>query len=77
MGQHNTASTSLAPRTSEAAELIHSLDPRVVMLPNRALTTEVEADKATISTLKKFGLNLVTLPSEALNTLQDGVIAKL
>lgn len=77
MGQHNTTSTSLVPRTSEAVELIHSLDPQVVVLPNRALAIEVEDDKAAVRTLKKFGLNLVTLPSEALNTLQDGVIAEL
>ncbi len=53
------------------------MDPRVVVLPDRALTTEVQAKRATISSLKKVGFNLVPPPSEALHTLQDGVIAEL
>lgn len=47
------------------------------MLPDGALTTKVQAKRATISSLKKLGFNLVPPPSEALHTLQYGVIAEL
>jgi len=69
--------TSWAPGTSEAAELVCSLDPWVAVQLDGALTIEVGADRVTISVFKKVGLNLATLPSEALHTLQDGVITEL
>ena len=47
------------------------------MLPNGALTTENEADGPTVNALKGVGLNLAALPGEALQLLQDGVIAVL
>lgn len=67
----------MAPGTSEAAKLARSLDPRAIVLPDKALTTKVEVDKATMSAIKQVGLNLFVLPSEANHTLQDGVITKL
>ena len=67
----------MVPGTIEAAEMVRSLDPQAVVLLDRALTIEVEADKATVSGLKKVGLNLATLSSEVLYTLQDDVITKL
>ena len=36
-----------------------------------------EANRPTVSALKGVGLNLVALPHEALQLLQDGVIVKL
>lgn len=53
------------------------MDPWFILLLDGALTTEVEVDKATVSALKKFRLNLAVLPSEALQTLQDIVIMEL
>lgn len=47
------------------------------MLLNGALTAETEVDRETISTLKKVGLNMNVLLSEALHTLQDNVIVEL
>lgn len=47
------------------------------MLPDKALTTENEADRPAISALKGVGLNLAMLLGEALHLLQDGVIAEL
>lgn len=47
------------------------------MLTNGGLTVEVEADKPTVSALKNIGLNLATLPSAALHTLQASVITEL
>ena len=47
------------------------------MLPDGSLTVETKFDKAIVSALKKIGLNLVAVPSEALHTLQYGVIAEL
>lgn len=46
-------------------------------MPDGALSTEVEADKATISPLRNFGLNLAMFPSEFLHPLQAGVIAEI
>lgn len=69
-------STSLAIDTSEAADMLHVKASSVIMLPDGALTIENEADKPTVSTLKGVGLNLETLPCEALHLLRDGVIAK-
>ena len=70
-------STNLALGTSNVAEIVRSLDPETVVLLDKALTTRVEADKATVSALKKVGLNLVVLSSEALYTLQNSVITKI
>ena len=47
------------------------------MILNKALTIEVEANKATINTLKKDGLNLAMLLSGALYSLQDSVLTEL
>lgn len=77
MGQPNTTSTILAPGTPKAVELVRSLDPRAVVILNKALTIEVEANKATINTLKKDGLNLAMLLSGALYSLQDSVLTEL
>lgn len=47
------------------------------MLLDGALAIETEANRATFSALKKVGLNMAALPSAALHTLRDGVIAEL
>lgn len=57
--------------------MVLSLDPWVVALSNGALIAKAKADRATVNALKKVGLNLAALPSEALHTLQDGVIVEL
>ena len=53
------------------------MDPRAIALPDGALTTEAEADRATVSAIKQVGLKFAMLPSEALHTLQYGVITEL
>lgn len=57
--------------------MVHTLDHQAITLPDGAMTIEAEADKATVSSLKGVGLNFSMPPSEALHTLQDGVITKL
>lgn len=54
--------------------MVHSLDPRDVALIDGALSMETNAGKAA---LRNIGLNLVTLPSEFLHTLQAGVNTEL
>ena len=49
----------------------------VIVLLDGALTTENEADRPIVSTLKGVGLNLAVLLHKALHLLQDGVIAEL
>ena len=49
----------------------------VIVLPDGALTTENEADRSTISALKRLGLNLAVLSREVIHLLQDGVITEL
>lgn len=41
------------------------------------MATENEVDRPTVNTLNGVGLNLATLPGEALHLLQDGVITEL
>jgi len=70
-------STSLAIGTTEAAEMLRVNASKAIVLLDGALTTENEAHRPTVSTLKGVGLNLVVIPSEMLHLLQDGVIAAL
>lgn len=49
--------------------MVRSLDPRAITLLDGALTIEVEANRATVNTLKKVGLDLAALPSEVFHTL--------
>ena len=58
-----TVSTSLAISTSEDVEMLCVKVSSMIVLPNGALTTE------NVSALKRVGLNLVALPSEALHLL--------
>ena len=53
------------------------MDLEADMLPDGALSMEVNADKATVSALRNIGLNLVMLPSEFLHTLEVGVIVEI
>lgn len=59
---------------TEFMEMVRSLDPRVATLPDGVLSTKTNGNKAT---LRKIGLNMASLPSEFLHTLQVGVIAEL
>jgi len=77
VGWSSTTSTSLVPGTSEAAGMVRTRDPWEIVLPNGALIIEIEADRPVVSSLKGVGINLVTLPSEALYLLQDGVIMEM
>jgi len=67
--QVNTAQTSLAPGTSQAVEMVYSVDLRSVMLPEGSLSTEVADDKIIVSSLKNIDLNLTMLPNKYLHTL--------
>ncbi len=57
--------------------MVRTLDPQAIALLDGVLIAEAEADRATISALNRVGINFSTLPSEALHTLQDGVIVEL
>jgi len=63
--------------TSVVDVMLHTRVTNVVPLPNRALTTENEADRPIISSLKGVGVNMAMLPREMLYHLQDGVTIKL
>jgi len=76
-GQSDATSTSLASRTTQAIELVFSMDLRVIALLDGALSTEATTNKALVSMLKNLGLNLATLPNEFLHTLQASVIAEI
>jgi len=67
----------LAIGTSKVVDILCTKASSVLVLPDGALTTKNEADKPTVSALKGVGLNLVALLHEALNLLQDEVIAEL
>jgi len=49
----------------------------MIVLPDGALTTENEADRPTVSSLKGVGLNMVVLPQKTLYLLHDGVTSEL
>jgi len=74
--QINTASTSLAPGTTQAVDIFRSLDLREFALPDGSLSTEVADDKVIMGSLKKISLNLVALPNEYLHMLQAHVTKK-
>jgi len=67
----------LAPGTTQAVEMVRSLDLQEIALVDGALSAEVVVDKAIVSSLKNIGLNLAVLPNEFLHTLQVGVIAEV
>lgn len=77
VGQGSAASRSLVPQTSNAAEMVCSMDPQAFAQLDGALTAEIEVDRAIFSALKKCRLNLAVLRSEVLHTLQDGLITEL
>lgn len=67
----------MAPGTTQAVEMVRSLDLQEIALVDGALSAEVVVDKAIVSSLKNIGLNLAVLPNEFLHTLQVGVIAEV
>ncbi len=75
--QAGTVSTSLAIGTSAAEEMLRTRVTNTIVLPDGALTTENEADRPMVSSLKGVGLNMAVLPRETLHLLQDGVTAEL
>jgi len=48
-----------------------------IVLPEGTLVTTNEADRPTISALKRIGINMDTLPWETLYILQDGITVEL
>lgn len=59
--QAGMVSTNLAIGTSQVVEMLCAKASSMIMLPDGALTTENEADKPTVSSLKGVGLNLAVL----------------
>jgi len=68
---------NLAPGTIQAAELIQTLDLRIIALPEGSLSIESDDEKIMISTLKNIGLNIGKIPNEFLHSLKEGVIEEL
>lgn len=62
-------STSLAIGTSKVVDMLHTNNSIANVMLDGALTTENQADRPTINTLKGVGLNLVALPREVLHLL--------
>jgi len=69
IGQASAAQTSLAPGTSQAAELVRTVDLRTIALPEGSLSIELVNDKIIISTLKNISQNIATIPNEFLHAL--------
>lgn len=57
-----TVSTNLAVDTSTAKEMLSARVTNMIVLLDGALTTEKEADRPMVSSLKGVGLNMATLP---------------
>jgi len=60
-----------------AEEILHAHMTNIIALLERALVIEKEADRPTVSALKRVRINMAALPREMLYVLQDGVTAKL
>lgn len=67
----------MAPRTSQVAEMVKSIDLWAVALLEGSLSAEATDDRVIIISLKNIGLNLTTLPNEYLHMLLSGVIVEL
>ena len=75
--QAGTLSTSLAVGIVVAEEILHACTTNTIVLLDRALVTENEAERPTVSTLEGIGINMALLPQEMLYVLQDGITAEL
>jgi len=62
-------STSLTIGTSEATKMLRAKVSNAKVMLDGAPTTENEADRPIVSTLKGVGLNFVVIPSEVLHLL--------
>ena len=67
--QSGTLSISLTIDTLAAEEMLQTRVTNAVLLPNGALTTENEANRLMVSSLKGVGLNMATLSQETLYLL--------
>lgn len=75
-GQVSASQTSLASGTSQATEMVRSLDLQVFTLLEGSLSMEEIYDKVIVGSLKNIRLNLDALHNEYLHTLQAGVTTK-
>lgn len=68
----STEKVSLTPRTSQAVEIVRTLDLRTIPFPDRAIRVESINDCIILSTIKNIGLNIVVLSNEPLHALHKG-----
>jgi len=73
IGQATTNQVSLTLGTSQAAELVGTLDLRTITFLDGSIHTESSDDHIILSTIKNIGLNIVALSNETLHALHMGV----
>jgi len=75
--QEGTVATYGETGTSAAEQLLRAKMANTIVLPEGVLTVENKDDRATVSRIKGFGLNLVALLRDTLYQLQDGITIEL
>jgi len=75
--QASAEQASLAPATSQAAELVRTLDLRTISLLEGSLHVESSDDRIILSTLKIIGMNIEALPNEILHVMNARVTKEL
>jgi len=75
--QVSTDQASLALGTSQATELVRTLDLQTIAFPYGSLHTETIDYRIILSTIKNIGLNIVALSNKTLHALHAGMIDEL
>lgn len=68
---------SLAPRMSQATDLVRTLDLRTITFPYGSLCVDFIDDIIILSTIKNIGLNIAALSNKTLHALHAGVADEL
>ena len=75
--EEGTIATYSTIGTSAVEQLLRANMANTAVLPEGALTTEKEDDRATVGRIMGLGLNLVALPRDTLYQLQYGITTEL
>lgn len=67
----------MIPRTSQAIELVRTLDLRTIPLPDGSIRAESTDNCIILNTVKDIELSILTLSNETLHSLHKGVADEL
>jgi len=77
VGQARAEQVILTLGTSQATELVRTLDLRTILFPDGSIRVESAEDHIILITIKDLGLNIEALSNETLHALHRGVANEL